>query len=239
MRPILFHVFGLPVPAWHFCLAAAALATLFYFRYQMRKAIPQLANFFVSAIFVATYLGAILGALAWSYFVENWDGLPSGDTPHFSMSSSGGFLGGAMAGGAAAIFFRIGVMVVADAVALPVLLGFSIGRVGCFLNGCDYGIVDHPVQLYESLACLTGVLLIAGISKWGIFLRPSNQAGITAGMALIWYSSARFILEEFRGDWRGPTISLVGALKISPPQFLAMIMFGTGCWILGRKIPHE
>ncbi len=239
MRPVLFHFLGLPVPAWHFCLAVAAMAAFFYFRYQIRKAIPQLANFFVSAIFLATYLGAILGALAWSYFVENWGGLPGGDAPHFAMSSSGGFLGGAMAGGAASIFFGIGVMVVADAAALPILLGFSIGRVGCFLNGCDYGIVGHPVQLYESLACLTGVLLIAGISKCGIFLRPSNHPGMAAGMVLIWYSWARFILEEFRGDWRGPAISLVGSLKISPPQFLAMIMFGTGCWILGRKIRHE
>ena len=117
--------------------------------------------------------------------------------------------------------------------ALP--LGHALGRIGCFLAGCCYGkpttlpwgvvftnpdtlvpvqlqgVPLHPTQLYET-AC--NLLLF-------FYLHKAYQKKHTAGSILIryiiGYSAIRFIIEFFRGDYRGAFI-----LGLSPSQALAV-----------------
>jgi len=89
--------------------------------------------------------------------------------------------------------------------------------VGCFLNGCCYGLPTqcawgyhypagtdpahqypgqalHPVQLYE----VAGNLVIFGILQ---YLLPKTRSGQIAGLYMVLYGLLRFSDEFFRGDY--------------------------------------
>ena len=128
----------------------------------------------------------------------------------------------------------------ADAAAPAIALGQSIGRLGCFAAGCDYGkpsdlpwavqftseyahkyvgvpvnIPLHPYQLYESLTTFFLFLVL---------LWRSRQKRFTGNVFLLYlflYSAARFGLEFFRGDVdRG--FVLGGSLSTS--QFISLMI---------------
>lgn len=99
----------------------------------------------------------------------------------------------------------------ADLLAPFIALAQSIGRIGCFLNGCCYGIrapadyvlgvifpheeiLRHPTQIYESVALL---ILFIVLRKWQEARHFKGE--IFLGYAAL-YSSARFLIEFFRGD---------------------------------------
>jgi len=89
-----------------------------------------------------------------------------------------------------------------------IALGQAIGRIGCFLNGCCYGLesprfgiyfpvhdaVLIPTQLYSSLALL-GIFIILRI-----FQERIHRKGEVFYVYLFLYSLWRFFIEFFRGD---------------------------------------
>lgn len=97
-----------------------------------------------------------------------------------------------------------------DAIIFGVLLGHSIGRIGCFLEGCCYGITTnifwaiknpslgddllrHPTQLYEVFGYLAIFLLLYFYSK-----KNKLKDGSLFFIGTILHSSIRFIVEYFR-----------------------------------------
>ncbi len=97
-------------------------------------------------------------------------------------------------------------------------LGQAVGRIGCFMAGCCFGkptdvnwavvfthpqslapkhIPLHPTQLYHSLS---------GFIIFGILLALRRKKGFD-GRILLWFlilhSTARLLVERFRGDLRG------------------------------------
>ncbi len=153
----------------------------------------------------------------------------------------GGFIGGLVA---SALFFwrhpAVPVWRAADVCAPAIALGQAIGRVGCFMAGDDYGrpsslpwavtftdpeaarlggtplhVPLHPVQLYESAACL---VLFAILVTLG---RQTHRDGEIIVTYTLLYAVARFGLEFFRGDAdRG---FVFGGL-LSTSQFIAIVM---------------
>jgi phosphatidylglycerol---prolipoprotein diacylglyceryl transferase len=136
----------------------------------------------------------------------------------------------------------------ADVFAPAIALGHGIGRLGCFMAGCCWGIECHlpwavtfrdpaanqlvgvplnrplhPTQLYEALA----EFAIFGILWWRIH-RP-HATGAIIGLYLMLYSSARFVVEFFRfheqGNlWGGP---------LDTSQWISMALFALGAaWAL-------
>jgi phosphatidylglycerol:prolipoprotein diacylglycerol transferase len=121
-----------------------------------------------------------------------------------------------------------------------VVLGQSIGRLGCFAAGCCFGKpatvawavtfrdlyaaravgtpIDtplHPTQLYESFATFLIFLALLAIAK-----RKTFDGQVALSYVLL-YSVARFLIEFFRGDVaRGSVFG--GALSTS--QFLAILL---------------
>ena len=108
-----------------------------------------------------------------------------------------------------------------DLAAPYIALGQSIGRIGCFLNGCCYGKEVswgiyfpvyharlHPTQLYESASLLMIFLILKRYQAVG------RSAGKPAGRVFILYlvlaSLERFIVEFFRADHvtMGPGLSI-------------------------------
>lgn len=148
--------------------------------------------------------------------------------------------GGLIAAIAASIIFlsakKMPVLKTGDLMMPYVALGQSIGRIGCFLNGCCYGKATalpigvtfsaaqgpvHPTQLYESAAMLIVFLILRKRV-------PGN--GRTLFLYLMMYSVIRFLIEFLRGD--NPAV-LMG-LTIS--QLISVVIFMTAA-ILWKIIP--
>jgi phosphatidylglycerol:prolipoprotein diacylglycerol transferase len=176
----------------------------------------------------------------WSYYRDN-----PGEIFSLSTLMAGGvFYGGFLA----ALFFtlwyvrvqKLSFWKVADVLAPAVALGQSIGRLGCFSAGCDYGkptqvrwgvvftsafahdvsgvplgVRLHPTQLYESFA----TFLIFGILLWQ-FPRRRREGGVFLIYVGL-YALARFFLEYLRGDAdRG----FVFHHLLSTSQFIALLV---------------
>ena len=139
----------------------------------------------------------------------------------------------------------------ADVLAPGVAIGQSVGRLGCLAAGCCYGRaanlpwavtftdVDaartvgtpldtplHPSQIYESLATLLIFLVL-------IWLAPRKKfAGQVVLSYLVLYSSARFVLEYFRGD---ASRGSVGPFSTSQAVALALVAGAAFLYPRARK----
>ena len=125
-----------------------------------------------------------------------------------------GGLAGAVVAGSLFVRARGGrVLEHLDVFAVGIPLFHALGRVGCFLGGCCYGVewpggvvYTHdpiglangvprfPVQLVEA-----GVELVLFLVLLGLFLRGRGRGKLMACWALA-YAPARFPLEFLRGD---------------------------------------
>jgi phosphatidylglycerol:prolipoprotein diacylglycerol transferase len=98
---------------------------------------------------------------------------------------------------------------VADLIAPYAALGQSMGRIGCFLNGCCYGriiesgigvtfpkeaVMRVPTQIYSSLGLLAIFVILMALRE----KRPFD--GYVFAMYLILYSVFRFFIDFLRGD---------------------------------------
>ena len=121
-----------------------------------------------------------------------------------------------------------------------ICLGHGIGRIGCFLNGCCYGIETDewhgilfpghthkviPTQLFE-MVFLLFLALILGILA---FKKITNYTFI---IYMVSYGVFRFILEFFRGDERGQLQGL------SPSQYwcIALVVGAVVLFFLYKKV---
>lgn len=83
---------------------------------------------------------------------------------------------------------------VADLFAPYIALAQSFGRIGCYLNGCCYGIDGWPVQIYSSLALLAIFIILRFWQD-----RRHFVGEIFLGYCML-YSTKRFLMEFLRGD---------------------------------------
>ena len=83
---------------------------------------------------------------------------------------------------------------VADLFAPYIALAQSFGRVGCYLNGCCYGIDGQPVQIYSSVALLAIFIILRFWQDHRHFVGE-----IFLGYCIL-YSTKRFLMEFLRGD---------------------------------------
>jgi len=121
-----------------------------------------------------------------------------------------------------------------DAIVPGTILGYGIGRLGCFFNGCCYGCetnlswavhfpgtlgLRHPTQLYA-----TGfALLAAGFFLW--FLQRKKYDGQVFALGLLYYGGYRFLIEFLRVNPRY-------LLGLSEAQLIAMIIFAAALVLL-------
>ena len=135
---------------------------------------------------------------------------------------------------------------IADCAAPSIAFGFSVGRIGCFLNGCCYGVPSSfgfvfprgspageffsdqtlfPTQLTSSLN-----LLVMGIVLH--LLRKKNIArGKLLPLFLILYSVHRFLMEFLRGDTSPAVFNLTSFQIIS----ILLALFSLIWWKTGLK----
>jgi phosphatidylglycerol:prolipoprotein diacylglycerol transferase len=179
--PVYFRLGPLAVhPHWVFESLAYTAGFFLYRRHRRRSGdvIEPRARAWVIA---AAAVGGMAGSRLLSAFEDPFLLAGHWTQPHLFLSGKtivGGLIGGLLA--VEAVKRLLGIRVATgDLLALPLVLGIAIGRIGCFLSGLEdqsYGVttrlpwgVDfgdgvarHPTQLYEMifLAGLAAVLLL-------------------------------------------------------------------------------
>jgi phosphatidylglycerol:prolipoprotein diacylglycerol transferase len=101
-------------------------------------------------------------------------------------------------------------------------LGYGVGRIGCFMNGCCYGhpsdlpwasvfldennranltAPSHPAQLYSTV-----LSLLLFVVMWQVRTKPAFNRfpGQLAMLLLAFYAVERFIIEIFRSGATAP-----------------------------------
>ncbi|MGI6711055.1 MAG: prolipoprotein diacylglyceryl transferase [Bacilli bacterium] len=121
----------------------------------------------------------------------------------------------------------------------PILIAHAIGRLGCFMAGCCYGIETNsflgvhfpyleegvkvlPTQLFESLFLVSLFIVLKYLVKKKEFIIYAISYGIF-----------RFLIEFLRGDDRGSFIF------ISPSQALSLVLIGFGIALIVLDLKKE
>lgn len=238
MHPVLFKIGNLTVTSYGVLVAAAFFIgfSLLFAEAKRKKFYPEKIPDLELCILVSAVLGArILHVLAdFSYYANRpaeiimvWRG---------GLAIYGGIAAGLFVGWLFILKNRMPLWETADFVMPYIALGQSIGRIGCFLNGCCFGkeaidahlsvsfpgemVLRYPTQVYAALAllCIFIVLKFAG--------KKSFFSGCVIGLYLVLYSLQRFFIDFFRGD---NPIYLFG-LTIS--QMMSIVVFLAGAFIL-------
>ncbi len=157
------------------------------------------------------------------------------------------FHGGVIAGVVTGIVFmrrrRLPVLAMADAAAPALALGYAVGRLGCFLNGCCYGgptglpwavpgaycqggdpaLHYHPAQVYAAVTnlALTALLVAA-------YRRP-HRAGQVLALYVVGYSVYRFAIEALRA---GVTATVL-PIGLTEAQLFSLVcvVLAAGWWL--------
>ena len=165
------------------------------------------------------------------------------------MINKGGlaFHGGLFGGILAAWYYvkrnKMNLWKTADVIIPYVALGQSIGRIGCFLNGCCYGIPTqlpigiylpgrllrlHPTQVYSSIFLLLMFIVLKRLYRKKLF------AGAVFFLYLVFYSFGRFFIDFFRGDLHtacfGLKVSQIISIGIFFPSLFMLILKSIVKW---------
>jgi phosphatidylglycerol:prolipoprotein diacylglycerol transferase len=189
------------------------------------------------------------------YVALNWKSF-SGHLLNVGALWQGGmsFHGGVIAAVAAGVLYmrhrKIPILAMADAGAPGIALGYAIGRVGCFLNGCCYGtptdlpwgivfphaethVASHPTQLY---ATVLNLLLMGGLIA--LYRRP-HRVGQVMAAYVVGYSVYRFLIESLR---KGVTAEVL-AFGLTEAQVFSLVCVALGiawwAWLQKRGQPAE
>jgi len=235
MHPILFTIGPITIYSYGVMLATAVLVCTYFLSLDAKRYnISQEAAY--DLVFWCMLWG-IIGArifyvfIEWSYFSENL--LEILMLQKGGLAWQGGFLGGTLAGVWFARSRKLSLRPLMDLAAPYIALGQSIGRIGCFFNGCCYGkpvawgiyFPTHNARLYP-----TQLFECAGLFIIFLILKKAQVKPHQAGYVFILYlwlaAIERFIVEFYRADhdllWLG----------LSLAQFIALGVFVTGLILL-------
>ena len=239
MKPVLVEIGGFTIYSYGLMLSLALLvASLGLLRQATREGFNP--DHVLEAVIVASVFGLIGARLL--YVFLNWE-LYQGQWIKILFTRSGGLsFYGAFLGGLIALFVwcrfrKLSFLKLSDLMAPYLALGYALGRVGCFLNGCCYGVVSsvpwalpafegdrflrHPVQLY---ACLGGLVIFIILYR----IRPKRPfEGFQLIMLMLLYGCLRFITEFFREEpqvWLGLTLAQIFSLGLALVSLLLLLI---------------
>ncbi len=224
MHPILFQIGSLKVYSYGFFIALAILAgTLWLMRKVERKGVS--AQFVIDFVLLGTVAGIVGARLAYILLYD--PGYYLSHPLQIFMLQQGGlaFYGTVLFCLVAAVIYlrvtKIPALAFLDLAAPSLMLGYAIGRIGCFFNGCCYGIptnlpigmvfpaVDdlprYPTQLFSMAA---GLLIFAILEMVSSRIRFRGQV---VALLFILYGLTRSAIELFRENstfWGGGAASL-------------------------------
>lgn len=244
MHPILFKTGSFQLPTYGVLLATALIAALYtVVKLGRREGLDtgRLIDFSTWIIITALLGAKVLMILTeWSFYRDH----PGQIFSIATLEAGGVFYGGFIAATFFAIWYvrtyKLPFWKVFDVYAPAIALGQSIGRLGCFSAGCDYGIPSHsfwavtfssqfahdmtgvplgiPLFPWQIVASIT-LLCIFGILLWRY--KYKTRDGEIFLLYIVLYAAARFALEFLRGD---PDRGFVFNHLLSTSQFIALLV---------------
>lgn len=224
MLPVLLSIGPIKIYSYGLFLALAFLVGSFVFFRRAKEAAFEEEKIFDSIIW--TVLFGLLGARIY-YLLFNFPDFGFNPLKWFWLTRYGGlsFHGGLLGGTFGLFLFtkreKWDFWQTADIAVFGLSLGQVIGRIGCFLNGCCFGIQTdlpwgvvfvglegrrHPTQIYEALFVLFIFFLLLKLERryrlFSWYKGKSDKAapGFLALSYLIFYNFGRILLENLRGD---------------------------------------
>jgi len=224
LRGTFFYDSGFPIRPWGLMLAIGFIIAIWVAGrlFKRRGLSSEHAINLTFWVFLASVVGARM------FFV-----IPRVGDPAYALNTplqwvavwDGGmvFYGGLLGGILAVLFYakaqKLQVRDIFDIAAVGLVIGYALGRVGCFLNGCCYGTPTdlpwgvvfppqaqiwtethlplgtpvHPTQLYDSLIHIVFFFILL----WTFRRFPK---GVTLMTYIALYMVSRFSLEFIRGD---------------------------------------
>jgi phosphatidylglycerol---prolipoprotein diacylglyceryl transferase len=244
LHPILFKIGSFQLPTYGVLLATALIAALYtVVRLGRREGMDtgRLVDF-STWIIVTALLGAkvLMILTEWTFYREH----PGQIFSVATLEAGGVFYGGFIAATFFAVWYirtyKLPFWKVFDIYAPAIALGQSIGRLGCFSAGCDYGVPSHsfwaitfssefshqmtgvplgiPLFPWQIVASIT-LLCIFGILLWRY--KHKSRDGEIFLLYILLYAVARFSLEFLRGD---PDRGFVFNHLLSTSQFIALLV---------------
>jgi phosphatidylglycerol:prolipoprotein diacylglycerol transferase len=236
LGPLDLQTFGICFAA-AFLVAAAVLA----------RRLKELGNppDWAYEIIFAGLIGGLIGSRV-DYLIQNWDQV-SDDLLGNVFSGSGLVWFGGLVGGTLAVVLWarwrgwLGLQLL-DACAVPLAVGYAIGRIGCQLSGDgDYGVESdlpwamaypegteptteevHPTPVYETLA-----MGLVALVLWR--LRDRYAPGVLFALYLVLAGAERLLIEFIRRN-----DAVVAGLTLAQLVSLAMIAAGAA-FLLARR----
>lgn len=209
MKPVLINIGPINIYSWGFLVSIAIIIGYFIARREATR--NNIDSDKIMDLFFYIFILGIIGARI-VYILFSLDYYFRNPLEVFNISGGGLAIHGAIIGGIFGGYiysrkYKINFGLLADVIVPSLILGQTIGRIGCFLNGDSYGRLTtlpwgvvfegvpgmrHPTQLYEA------------ILNFGLFLmlwyikdkKPFNGALFL--IYLIGYSIIRIIVEIFR-----------------------------------------
>ena len=209
MYPELFSIGPLTIHSFGVMMALAFVTAGLVLVWQLRKKgiDPQITY----SLVIAAIIGGMVGAKV-HYLIIHPDQFSQAVFSGRGLVWYGGLMGGALAVTLVAWRSKYRVAVIADAAAPALAVAYAVGRMGCFLNGDDYGkpsglpwamafpkgdppttTLVHPTQLYEILASLA----IFAILVWVLAPRL-KRVGVLIWSYLCLAGVERFLVEFVR-----------------------------------------
>ncbi|HAZ06234.1 MAG TPA: prolipoprotein diacylglyceryl transferase [Acetobacterium sp.] len=248
MHPII-HFFNVAIPTFGVLFLLGTGAAFLLGVYTARKyGITTMDAMFFGLFGI---IGGISGAKILYIIVDLPNLLANPETALIRLATGGavfygGLIGGILGGYFYTRIYHLHTIQFFD-IAVPCLaLAQAFGRIGCFFNGCCYGIpyegigaVYYPVGAYPP----SGIGLFPAQLSESVFLFiltlvlitvlwKSKVPGLTTGVYLLASGLFRFINEFFRADPRGA----IGFLSTS--QFISLLVIGLG-FLFVMKIPQQ
>ena len=184
---------------------------------------------------IAVLAGGLLGgrllfvAINWSHYSS--DPLRVLMVQEGGLAFQGALIAGILSGALACRIKKIPFWRAGDLAAPYIALAQSVGRIGCFLNGCCYGRFTNgwlgvtfpgetaariPTQIYSSVILLGLFMLLVSAA------RRRHFDGYVLLLYLMLYSAFRFFMDLFRGD------DLAGFYFMTLSQAISAAVFVSG-----------
>lgn len=242
MHPYI-QIFGRNISVYGICCVLGVflgLLLLFFWSHKKRN-IARNDSMYCSAY---ALIGALIGAKVLFLIVELPTIIADPSVLFYMIFGGfvfyGGVIGGIVGAWIYARHYKVPLIAYFDVAAPSLALGQAVGRVGCFMAGCCYGMeVEGPFSVYyppggaapagvpllATQLMETAFLLLLTVALL-IILAKSKKVGVPLAIYFISYGVWRFIIEFFRSDPRGS----VGALSTS--QFISIFIVLAGILIL-------
>jgi phosphatidylglycerol---prolipoprotein diacylglyceryl transferase len=262
LHPILFEFGPFSLHTYGLAMAAAFGVGIWI---TTRRAEPRgFSPKFVLDLSVLILIFSLLGA-RFLYVVTHWGEFAAHPLDVISPFQSNGqigiaglvLLGGVIAAFATVFYYSrrrgFAFFAVTDLFIPATALGIAIGRLGCFFNGCCFGLPTslpwglvfpsdslagsvfpgtcvHPTQIYESLWML---LVFAGLLLWD---RRARGLGQLTGLFLLFYGIGRFYIESLRWYEHQMILFQIGAARLTISQVLSAAMILCGAALIARSL---